>query len=186
MPAALVAVLPVSVTVMEKAEDALELTLFAAPAGAACADTVMLREGGLSCGKYAYPSHYQVQEGAGGTSWNCAPLNEAGVGTGDHRLPRIGNGIGPIAPGCVGTRRVSRTGLEHDTLAADPCQAAPTRDGARIVNRGFEPAGAGRGCVQAQHFSDVAGGYEEPVSRSGQPRDVGQFGWPTRSRRSWS
>src|SRR4051812_45537469 len=51
VPAALVAS-PVSVTVMEKAEDALELTLFAAPAGGACADTVMLRrEGGLFCGK---------------------------------------------------------------------------------------------------------------------------------------
>src|ERR1700712_4757183 len=53
VPAAVVAS-PVSVTVMEKAEDALEVMPFVDVEAAACADTVILRrEGGPFCGRYA-------------------------------------------------------------------------------------------------------------------------------------
>src|ERR1700676_4735477 len=45
---------PLSVTVTEKAEEALEIAFFAALAAAGCAETVMLRiDGGVFCGRYA-------------------------------------------------------------------------------------------------------------------------------------
>src|SRR6185369_2259285 len=53
VPTALLAS-PVSVTVIEKADEVLELALFAALAEAACAETVMLRiDGAVFCGRYA-------------------------------------------------------------------------------------------------------------------------------------
>ncbi len=78
-----------------------------------------------------------VLGGGAGALQLGAPLDVARVGAADDGVLRIGERLGPIAPGFVGPRGVSGARCEAGLPVVSPGEAAPARDASGIVHGRF-------------------------------------------------